>query len=373
MPFIISNLLKAFQWNYVILILAGLVLTCTIFGSFFRPLNGDLNERKSSYTNSDNTGWTVNGKDELNSEPGTVKSNCNSSEPPSYSTVLANELFVNCRTRISMPELFHLAAHNNRSTTSLNNIVNNENNKYKRTRTLAELCPSSRIKSSETSLVSLFKRPFQYDLLDKDINETEKQLIVNENDVVVVDVNDQKNKSKCDQMSIDKSPVVIGDVPVVRSSSYLAINKVKSSSSSSYKNNLDQISQLESNNSSNNDNIFSCFDLQLLTSPSFLLLALSGFLTLAGFFIPFMYIVDLAVASGYTKENGSHLLSIIGATNTIGRIFCGWISDKPKVDALFVNNLALIIGGSATIIAPIICDDFLSLAAYGSIFGFSIG
>jgi hypothetical protein len=39
-------------------------------------------------------------------------------------------------------------------------------------------------------------------------------------------------------------------------------------------------------------------DPDLLASPSFLLLALSGFLTLAGFFIPFTYIVDRAVLQG---------------------------------------------------------------------------
>ena len=39
-------------------------------------------------------------------------------------------------------------------------------------------------------------------------------------------------------------------------------------------------------------------DPQLLSSPSFLLLAFSGFLTLAGFFIPFTYIVDRAVRQG---------------------------------------------------------------------------
>ena len=40
------------------------------------------------------------------------------------------------------------------------------------------------------------------------------------------------------------------------------------------------------------------FDFSLLSSPSFIILSLSGFLTLAGFFIPFMYIIDLAAQLG---------------------------------------------------------------------------
>jgi len=40
------------------------------------------------------------------------------------------------------------------------------------------------------------------------------------------------------------------------------------------------------------------FDLTLLMSPSFILLSVSGFLCLSGFFIPFMYIADRAKLLG---------------------------------------------------------------------------
>ena len=42
-----------------------------------------------------------------------------------------------------------------------------------------------------------------------------------------------------------------------------------------------------------------CFD--LMRSPSFLLLASSGFLTMMGFYIPFMYLVDAARGAGIEK------------------------------------------------------------------------
>ncbi|KAI1285367.1 Monocarboxylate transporter 14 [Halotydeus destructor] len=114
------------------------------------------------------------------------------------------------------------------------------------------------------------------------------------------------------------------------------------------------------------------FDSTLLTSPSFILLACSGFLTLAGFFIPFMYIVDKAVLAGIAPEKAALLLSIIGITNTIGRVFCGWISDRPQVNALLINNIALVVGGGVTMLSPLFFNTFTSLAVYSSIFGFSI-
>ena len=39
------------------------------------------------------------------------------------------------------------------------------------------------------------------------------------------------------------------------------------------------------------------------------------------------------------KSVAAHLLAIIGVTNTIGRVAIGMISDLPKVNSLFLNNI----------------------------------
>lgn len=59
--------------------------------------------------------------------------------------------------------------------------------------------------------------------------------------------------------------------------------------------------------------------------------------------------------------------------NTLGRVFCGWASDNPRVNALVMNNLALTVGGVATILSPIIFNTYNTLIAYAAIFGFSVG
>ncbi|XP_067128313.1 monocarboxylate transporter 12-B-like [Centruroides vittatus] len=112
-------------------------------------------------------------------------------------------------------------------------------------------------------------------------------------------------------------------------------------------------------------------DTSLLKSPTFLVLAISGFLTLAGFFIPFVYIVDRAVLIGISPQDATFLLSVIGITNTVARVFCGWISDKPQVSSLIINNCALTIGGLATALSPFL-NTYTHLVIYGAIFGFSI-
>ncbi|KFM70019.1 Monocarboxylate transporter 9, partial [Stegodyphus mimosarum] len=113
-------------------------------------------------------------------------------------------------------------------------------------------------------------------------------------------------------------------------------------------------------------------DLSLLRSPTFLLLGAGGFLTLAGLFVPFMFIVDMAVQQGISLEDATYFLPVIGLTNTVGRVLCGWISDRPSFNALTINNAALVVAGLATALSSCL-DSIALLMAYSAIFGFAVG
>ncbi|EFN80568.1 Monocarboxylate transporter 14 [Harpegnathos saltator] len=90
-------------------------------------------------------------------------------------------------------------------------------------------------------------------------------------------------------------------------------------------------------------------DLSLLKSPSFLILAISGGLTMMGFYTPFMYVPDRAIKANIDASTAMFLVSVIGIGNTIGRIVCGLASSLPGVNALVVNNVFISIGGLLTI------------------------
>jgi hypothetical protein len=66
------------------------------------------------------------------------------------------------------------------------------------------------------------------------------------------------------------------------------------------------------------------------------------------------------------------LVSTIGITNTIGRVACGVVSSLPGVDALFINNMALTIGGIATILSGVSLS-FGYQIFYSSVFGLAMG
>ena len=91
-----------------------------------------------------------------------------------------------------------------------------------------------------------------------------------------------------------------------------------------------------------------------------------------GFYVPFTYLPPHAAAMGLTKSQGAWLISIIGIANTVARVICGFISDMPSVDALLLNNLALVLAGVATFLCPL-CYNFALLSLYAAVFGCGIG
>lgn len=118
--------------------------------------------------------------------------------------------------------------------------------------------------------------------------------------------------------------------------------------------------------------ISSLIQFSLFKSVTFDLLCFSSFITFLGFFVPFMFLAARAEDLGADKESASFLLSIIGITNTVGRVACGALSDHPKVNVLLVNNAALTVGGIVTIATPWF-PAYEMMIVYAAIFGLSIG
>ncbi|KAI8779594.1 uncharacterized protein LOC106064073 [Biomphalaria glabrata] len=105
-------------------------------------------------------------------------------------------------------------------------------------------------------------------------------------------------------------------------------------------------------------------DLKLLFNPIFALLAASTFLTLLAFYIPYFHIPEKGAELGMSQERASFLISIIGITNTIGRIVCGWLADRPYISPLHMNNAALLIAGITVLLCPLATGEvFLAVLA----------
>ncbi|XP_011145464.1 monocarboxylate transporter 3 isoform X1 [Harpegnathos saltator] len=112
-------------------------------------------------------------------------------------------------------------------------------------------------------------------------------------------------------------------------------------------------------------------DMSLLKDPVFLLIGISNVFGMAGLYVPFVYLVDAAKLDGIESNSASFLLSIIGITNTIGRVACGYVADFPQVDSLLLNNICLIISTIAVAATPF-CHSYAAYIIMSIFFGIAI-
>lgn len=113
-------------------------------------------------------------------------------------------------------------------------------------------------------------------------------------------------------------------------------------------------------------------DVSLFRSFTFVILALSGFFTMLGFFVPYMYVQERAVENNFNKDISTWLVSSIGIANIVGRIVCGLVSSMPKISPLWLNNIALSAGGIATMLSGYSYNSVFQFV-YCAIFGLAVG
>ncbi|KAL7733857.1 hypothetical protein ACLKA6_011572 [Drosophila palustris] len=112
-------------------------------------------------------------------------------------------------------------------------------------------------------------------------------------------------------------------------------------------------------------------DVSLLKDPVFMLMGVSNIFGMAGLYVPFVYLVDAAKEHGIAKNDAAMLLSIIGITNTVGRVVCGWVADLPQVNSLLLNNICLLISTVAVTLTPL-CYSYGAYIAMSIAFGIAI-
>jgi len=113
-------------------------------------------------------------------------------------------------------------------------------------------------------------------------------------------------------------------------------------------------------------------NLELLGDPKFLLICASNTFGFLGFYVPFVYLPSLAESQlDISSEQGALLLSVVGISNTLGRILSGWLSDFAFVDSLFVVNCSLVLSALCVFLFPFVTS-YSMLLTVGAFFGLSI-
>ncbi|KAJ8867189.1 hypothetical protein PR048_030984 [Dryococelus australis] len=117
------------------------------------------------------------------------------------------------------------------------------------------------------------------------------------------------------------------------------------------------------------DTLREMLDFSLFRDPVFLLFTCSNFLTSIGFNIPYVYIKVQAKEKGISENQGDYLLSVIGIANLVGRIVLGYLSDKPWTNRLLVYNLCLTACGGSIVLVSTLAVYLLSVIGIANLVG----
>lgn len=112
-------------------------------------------------------------------------------------------------------------------------------------------------------------------------------------------------------------------------------------------------------------------DISLLKDPVFLIACLGEVFGFIGLFVPFVYLAERAIGLGIPDTQAAFLLSVIGITNTVGRVAAGWLADFPRVNSLLLHNVAIIAGGLACMLNTF-CTTFALMCAFSAFFGLCV-
>lgn len=300
---IITSLLSEYGWRGAMLIVAGIVLECIIFGALFRPLEYSTNKKKD-------TSEIVLKQTDASMDVQVPK---NTADIPEIVETLDGQQIHRPRSMGHISLLRSVKFENNGNVPADNIKNNNE---------ISRLALSQPMLMTSTHSEGRFYGSHRGPLYKRDIFYQGSLM------------NIPAYRSRSDLKHGDEA-----DLMERRHSTY------------SYKRRVIQDDDDEEEDATicgivpcsreTKDTLQEMLDFSLFKDVIFIIFILSNFLTSIGFNVPYVYIVPKAKSLDISSEKASMLLSVIGIANTIGRIILGYLSDKPWVNRLLVYNLCL--------------------------------
>ncbi|GFV91152.1 monocarboxylate transporter 14 [Trichonephila clavipes] len=120
-------------------------------------------------------------------------------------------------------------------------------------------------------------------------------------------------------------------------------------------------------------NLYKMLGLSLLKNNVFLVFSLSRLLQYFGVMTPSVYLYDRAITLGIaTSIQASFLISLIGISNTLGKILFGIFADLTSWNVLYIYAICLLINGISTMMTSLITH-YYTMAIYSFVFGLTFG
>jgi len=112
----------------------------------------------------------------------------------------------------------------------------------------------------------------------------------------------------------------------------------------------------------------SFLDLSVFKNKAYIVWCSALFVFMLGYFVPFVHLVRHAEDCGIPREKASLLVGIMSVGSTFGRLFFGRISDHPRVNRLYIYQLAFLSMGIGNTLLPLLTS-FTGIVFYCISFG----
>ncbi|KAK3575933.1 hypothetical protein CHS0354_029247, partial [Potamilus streckersoni] len=114
------------------------------------------------------------------------------------------------------------------------------------------------------------------------------------------------------------------------------------------------------------------FNLSLFKNPSFTIYVIGLTLCMNGYGSNFTMLPAHIESLGYDKDKVALVVSIMGGTEIVARLFFGWLADQPFCHRRDIFLISMFIGGVYAFVTPLFTN-YPFIAAYGAILGFFPG
>ncbi|PAA87522.1 hypothetical protein BOX15_Mlig016045g2 [Macrostomum lignano] len=109
-------------------------------------------------------------------------------------------------------------------------------------------------------------------------------------------------------------------------------------------------------------------DLGLMKDLGFVIIWIANLIVMLAFYVPLFFVSSFAREIDVSEEQARYLNSAFGAANTVCRIAIGGLASNPRVSALLLNNVSLLLSGVFCILLNF-CTGFWSLLTVYTILG----
>ncbi|CAF3817730.1 unnamed protein product [Adineta steineri] len=119
------------------------------------------------------------------------------------------------------------------------------------------------------------------------------------------------------------------------------------------------------------DILSAMIDVSILKNKHMLLICIGNIFTMLGYYLPIMCLISFAQEDlGVNEGDAPYLMTVFGFFNTIGRFAGGPIAMIPHFTASRVHNILLYVAGATTVLAAY-ANNFTTCAIYAGVCGFA--